>query len=242
MSVMREKESMGVITFRDKLRRVSGFDRHPLIITSIFVLAILIILILLSDSFEKGVFILLFYLYGSIPFGYIFLYLNAREEIPEDRGIIGVAKSFRLGGYRSGVPTAAGEISKALLPLVFSYVMYDLDVAITVSLVFASYIGTNFSIFLGGRGGAGATIILWSTLVLSPLTLLIDVVIFIISLRISRNTYFSSMLFFLLLPLLIALIERSPELTLFGIGVAAVFITRFSRERDEMKNLRMDHS
>ena len=216
---------------------MSGYDRHSLLLTAIFVLSVLVIMILLVGTVLESALIIALYLYGSIPFGYIFLYLN-RGGIPEDRGIIGVAKSFRLGGYRSGIPTAMGEISKAIIPLAISFFYYDLEMGITVSLVFSTYIGTNFSAFLGGKGGAGATIILWSTLVLSPISILANALLFIVSVRLTKDSYISTMHFFIQLPILFAIITRSPELTLFGIGVAMVFITRFSRERDEMKNLR----
>jgi glycerol-3-phosphate acyltransferase PlsY len=222
---------------REKVRRLSGFDRHPILLTGTFVILALSMMIVIGGTPLLGGAIISLYIFGSIPFGYIFLYLNAREDIPEDRGIIGVAKSFRLGGYRSGVPTVAGEISKAILPLLISYLVFDLDLTITVLLVLSTYIGTNFSLFLRGRGGSGVTIILWSTLVLSPLTILAETILLLISIRLTRDSYLSTIHVFLQLPILLAILERSLELTLFGIVVAMIFITRFSRERDEMKNV-----
>src|SRR6056297_3023851 len=111
------------------------------------------------------------YIYGSIPFAYIYTYLAKGEKITElGSKNVGVANTFSVAGMLPGVFTVLGEISKGIVPILVSLVFYDYALELSILFVTCSFVGTNFSIFLKFKGGMGFTIFLWSTLILSPLS------------------------------------------------------------------------
>src|SRR5512139_73266 len=98
------------------------------------------------------------YLYGSIPYGYIAAYLLKGEKLTEKgSGNAGVTNAFKVGGTIAGIIAIAGEISKAAVPLYAARCLFTDNLFVTLLCVFCSLVGTNFSIFLKGRGGKGST-------------------------------------------------------------------------------------
>src|SRR6056297_2677882 len=57
------------------------------------------------------------YLYGAIPFGFIFTWLFTGKKVYDySTRTIGVANTFTVGGKKAGYLTVIGESSKGLLP------------------------------------------------------------------------------------------------------------------------------
>ena len=116
---------------------------------------------------------ILSYIYGSIPFALVFTYLFTKKNLlNEGTGNVGVINSFRTGGNFAGILTVMAEISKAFIPVSFSYFLFDYELWISLTFLLLTLLGTNFSIFLKFRGGHGTTMTFYSTLVLSPFSAL----------------------------------------------------------------------
>lgn len=130
-----------------------------------------------------------FYLFGGIPFAFIGTYLSKKERIDElGSKNVGVANTFSSAGPAAGIVAVVGEISKALVPIIVAYLVFNPNLAtktfigfisgnynrhIAFLFVSMSFLGTNFSPFLRFRGGMGFTITLWSLLLLAPAALVI---------------------------------------------------------------------
>jgi len=178
----------------------------------------------------------IFYFYGSIPFAFIFTYL-LKGQVIYRKGTrnVGVANTFMVAGLPAGFLTVAGEVSKAVFPLVVGNLYYSDDLVISLIFIFSAIIGTNFSVFLKGKGGMGSTILLWTLATLSPYSLLLFFAVSIFAFVATKNSYYTSIIAHLLLPAEIFLIERSTPFTIFGLSTAILFLSKYNRSRDDFK-------
>jgi glycerol-3-phosphate acyltransferase PlsY len=176
-----------------------------------------------------------FYIYGSIPYAYIAVKnTTGGSVIAEGSGNVGVANAFRVGGLAAGFITVLGEISKALLPLSISFLFFEYDMLANVLFTGAALLGTNFSIFLRRKSGLGTTCVMYSLLVLSPISLLgffgVMGLVFVIS---KKSGYASGLAGYVSLPVFLYIFNHSVELVFWGVFVAVLFALAFSAERDE---------
>jgi len=184
------------------------------------------------------------YLYGSIPFAYLFTYLFKRESLTnKGTGNIGIANAFGVGGLRAGFSAVVGEATKVILPIALSRYYYDSELIISLIFISASILGTGFSIFLRGKGGQGTTILLWALLLLSPYTLLLFSAIFVITFITIRKRYYVTLITYSLLPIEIFLIEESIYFVIFGALAALFYCLRYNPRKSDYdfynKNMRL---
>ena len=174
------------------------------------------------------------YLYGSIPFAYIFTYLFTRQKITEiGTKNVGVANTFGVAGLKAGLLTVAGEMSKAALALSLAHLLDNDGPALALIFVFAAMLGTAFSIFLKGKGGMGTTILLFTLVWLSPYSFLLFGAFFIVLYLTLKDSFYTSISGYLLLPVALFLIEGKLSFVVFGLAVAALYLSRYRRHRDD---------
>jgi len=176
------------------------------------------------------------YVYGSIPFAYIFTYIFKKVKLTEKgTGNIGVANAFGSGGLKAGFLTVVGEATKAASPIIISHFLYNGELIVTLILLTATILGTSYSIFLRGRGGQGGTILLWSLLILSPYTFLAFMAVFVVFFFILRNRYYTSIIGHAMLPLEIFLIEGDLAFVIFGAVMAVFYSVRYKPQTSDYK-------
>ncbi|HSV42383.1 MAG TPA: glycerol-3-phosphate acyltransferase [Methanomassiliicoccales archaeon] len=174
------------------------------------------------------------YLYGSIPFGYIITkYWTGKDITKEGSTSAGMANSYNVGGMVPAMITASGEISKALVPLAITFFYYDLDLRISCFLLVGTYLGTNFSIFLGGNGGMGTTMMLWSLLILSPFSLIAIIIFMVLSMKLVKDTYHMALLNYAVGPFLVLIIDGRVELVAFVTFAAVIYLMKLKRDMDD---------
>jgi acyl-phosphate glycerol 3-phosphate acyltransferase len=172
---------------------------------------------------------------GSIPFAHIFTYIYpGKAKFSKGTVFFGVSNSFRIGGHRAGLPTLFMEIFKGILPFLISFLFFNYDLTTTLLFVFASLFGTNFSVFLKFVGGMGTTILMWSILLLSPITLVIWMIIFYVVAKALYDSYYGALINYAILPLLLFLVEGSVEMVFFAIAVSIIFFLKYDRSKDEI--------
>jgi acyl phosphate:glycerol-3-phosphate acyltransferase len=227
---MAEKGSNRSITSRFVLTT-------PMKIAIILVTLALLFMTATSDGQRYGP--ILFYVYGSLPFAYIFTYLKTGKRIYEENSTnVGVANSYNTAGMLVGTLTVIGEISKGLLPLLMSYLLFGYSLEVTAYLLIGSLLGTNFSIFLKLKGGMGTTMMLWSFLFISPLLLLAILVLMVVCLKFMKKTYHVAPFVYAMAPILALTIDGRLTVVLLALYVAALYIIKF---RPEMDDFRYDH-
>jgi len=126
-----------------------------------------------------GIFIALFgYLLGSVPTGLILAKLFSKVD-PRKIGSknIGATNIFRTAGKSLGILTLAGDLLKGAIPVVIAIQWGESDLWIAISGL-TPFLGHIFPIFLGFKGGKGVATALGVYLVISPVAVLIEFLIF----------------------------------------------------------------
>ena len=126
-----------------------------------------------------GIFIALFgYLLGSIPTGLILAKLFSKVD-PRKLGSknIGATNIFRTAGKALGIFTLIGDLLKGAIPVWIAIHWGESDLWIAASGL-TPFLGHVFPIFLGFKGGKGVATALGVYLVISPIAVLIEFIIF----------------------------------------------------------------
>jgi glycerol-3-phosphate acyltransferase PlsY len=126
-----------------------------------------------------GIFIALFgYLLGSLPTGLILAKLFSKVD-PRKKGSknIGATNIFRTAGKALGVLTLVGDLLKGAIPVWVAVQWGESDLWIAASGL-TPLLGHVFPIFLGFKGGKGVATALGVYLVISPIAVLIEFIIF----------------------------------------------------------------
>jgi glycerol-3-phosphate acyltransferase PlsY len=126
-----------------------------------------------------GIFVALFgYLLGSVPFGLILARIFSRID-PRQEGSknIGAANIFRTAGKTLGVLTLIADGLKGMTPIWIA-AQLNLDAPWIALSGLAPFLGHIFPIFLGFRGGKGVASALGVYLVLSPIAVVIEFLLF----------------------------------------------------------------
>jgi glycerol-3-phosphate acyltransferase PlsY len=98
--------------------------------------------------------ILIAYLFGSIPVGYLVARLYGVDVTLSGSGRIGGTNVLRSAGGTAAGLTVLGDVLKGMIPIFFIEIAFPpLVVALAMA---AAVIGHNYSIFLKFRGGVGA--------------------------------------------------------------------------------------
>jgi len=128
--------------------------------------------------------ILLAYLIGSVPFGYIFTRQIAGINIREyGSGNIGSTNVRRVAGTKAALFTQFCDMLKGLLPVATvmflqsrSIYMFDSYIIYVVGL--ASILGHNFSLFMKFKGGKGVNTTLGASVLLAPVSVFASVMVY----------------------------------------------------------------
>jgi len=166
------------------------------------------------------------YLLGSIPFGYIMTMFFKKVDIRRHgSGNIGATNVLRLMGWRVALPVLLLDAAKGAGAVLIARCFSDL---ITVQLIaaIAVLVGHSFPVFLGFRGGKGAATSIGVLIPLAgwitPLLLLfVGAVI-----GITRYVSLGSILGALILPLMFYLFGYDPVFIWFGAAMAALVVVR----------------
>jgi len=134
-----------------------------------------------------GIFIVLFgYLLGSVPTGLILTKLFSKVD-PRKIGSknIGATNIFRTAGESLGILTLIGDVLKGMIPTVIAMYLvlgdqWGLSYHTWIAIAGLSpFLGHVFSIFLGFKGGKGVATALGVYLPISPISVLIECLVFL---------------------------------------------------------------
>jgi len=133
-----------------------------------------------------GIFIALFgYLLGSVPVGLVLAKLFSKVD-PRKMGSqnIGATNIFRTVGKALGILTLIGDVLKGAIPI-WVAIQWNLtdqwglssDLWIAIAGV-SPFLGHVFPLFLGFKGGKGVATALGVYLIISPIAVLIELILF----------------------------------------------------------------
>jgi glycerol-3-phosphate acyltransferase PlsY len=176
--------------------------------------------------------ILLSYLLGSIPCGYIVGHLMRGVDIRTvGDGNMGAANVFREIGAGAGIAVGLADAAKGMLAIIIAMA---LNVSMVVLLIagLAAVVGHNWPIFAGFRGGRGESTAIGVLLALMPKAMLIQLAVATIPLFGTRNVVLASAFLFIPLPLVVWLLGLPGLLIGYSIALPGVVgVTHFLRTR-----------
>ena len=126
-----------------------------------------------------GLFIALFgYLLGSVPTGFLLAKFFSKVD-PRKMGSknIGATNIFRTAGKGLGILTLVGDVLKGMIPIGIAIQLSISDLWLAV-VGLSTFLGHIFPIFLGFRGGKGVATALGVYLVISPIAVLMEFLLF----------------------------------------------------------------
>lgn len=133
--------------------------------------------------------VLIAYLFGAIPVGYLVAYMYGVDVTASGSGRTGGTNVLRAAGPTAAGLTVAGDVFKGLIPVYFIAILGDpLTTALSAS---ATVLGHNYSVFLRFRGGVGAGT---ATGALGGLSIPIGVIIAALGIGALALTRYASML------------------------------------------------
>ncbi|HOL18089.1 MAG TPA: glycerol-3-phosphate 1-O-acyltransferase PlsY [Bacillota bacterium] len=166
------------------------------------------------------------YLLGAVPFGYILTKVIKKVDIRRyGSGNIGATNVLRLLGWRVALPVFLLDAAKGAGAVFIARAFGGQD-SVQLAAALAALIGHSFPVFLGFRGGKGAATGLGALLPLggwvTPILLLIAGTV----IAVTRYVSLGSILGALSLPLLFYLFGFGPYYIYFGAAMALLVILR----------------
>ncbi len=160
----------------------------------------------MPDLLWYVLFLVVGYLAGSIPSGWLIARLFHRTDIREHgSGRTGSTNVWRTFGIASGVAVFIGDTLKVVLPLVAIRLAFSDSPAGEAVTAFAAIIGHNWPLFIGFRGGRGIVPGAAGLLFMLPLVIAVLWAVFLPILVISRYVSLASLATVAAAPILVAI-------------------------------------
>ena len=169
------------------------------------------------------------YLIAATPTGVVLARLMGGEDVRQKgSGNIGATNVYRVAGKLAGVLTLLGDTLKGFLPLLAFKTWLEptptqLGIASAVAII-----GHCYPVYLKFKGGKGVATALGIFLVLSPKAVFFALLVFILTVAITRYISLGSVLAALSAPLLILLLNHPQPIFLATLFIAALVIWRHS--------------
>lgn len=128
----------------------------------------------------KFIFVVIAYLLGSIPFGYLFVkyVFTSGEDVREiGSGGIGATNVTRRAGVKGGLLTYVFDVAKGVAAVMLMRLIANDDYLWIGAAAIAAIVGHIFPIFLGFRGGKGVATGVGVYLALAPYSVLTTLVL-----------------------------------------------------------------
>ena len=167
------------------------------------------------------------YLIGAIPTGVILTRLAGGEDIRNaGSGNIGATNVYRVAGRKLGVITLIGDCLKGAVPTLLAQQTFHFPETGVALVALAAFIGHCYPVYLGFKGGKGVATALGIFLVLSPLSVLCVLFVFVLILWQWRYISLASISSAASIPPLVLLFERSFPLFVATLLIAGIVIWR----------------
>jgi len=173
------------------------------------------------------------YLLGSIPVGLVLSKMKGRDPRTTGSGNIGATNVMRTAGKTLGIITLLGDVAKGFLP-VWLAARYGQPTLVVAMVGIAAFIGHIFPLYLRFKGGKGVATAVGVFLAVSPLSVLIVVVLFVVLLIIFRYVSLGSLAGTALTPIVLYLLKVSPHFITMAV-IMVVLI--FWKHRENIKRL-----
>lgn len=182
--------------------------------------------------------ILISFLLGSIPTGYLLIKKTHGIDIrTQGSGNIGSTNVKRVAGKKISILTQIGDILKGLIPVIIAIIISNLveipissDLFISLVALFA-ILGHDYTPFLGFNGGKGVNTTLGAFFLLSPVGILSGVAVYFLLRYVTKIVSIRSIALSVTIPVITYLMNCSTTVVLFT-SIACVLL--IIRHRDNI--------
>ena len=173
---------------------------------------------------------LMSYLFGSIPFGYLFTKILLKKDIRNiGSGNIGATNVLRTGNKSLGYLTLILDIAKAVVPVI--YIKFNYPDLVFISALCA-FLGHLFPIWLKFKGGKGVATFVGILISINIYYALVFGIVWTLTFLISRYSSLSSLFASISIPIYLLIINQS-NIIFFIIMFVLIFYTH----RENIKRL-----
>lgn len=174
----------------------------------------------------KVLFVVLSYLLGAIPTGYLAYRLSERKDIRE-RGSrnTGATNVMRLKGWKLAVPVVVIDVLKGFLPAFLALRLFE-DPRLALVASFLAVAGHCYPVYIRFRGGKGVATTVGAAAAVSLVPLLVCAAVFLVVVGLTRYVSLGSILAVTALPGLALILGEGTETALWGLAIAALIVFR----------------
>jgi acyl phosphate:glycerol-3-phosphate acyltransferase len=158
-------------------------------------------------------FVIVSYLLGSIPFGYIFTKRATGKNIRNHgSGNIGSTNVKRIAGKKVSIQTQVFDILKGFLPvftvlLLNYYKIYNFPEFMPYAVGIASIVGHDYSVFLKFNGGKGINTTIGASVVFAPIQVFVGIMSYYLVKHISKYVSLGSLVLIVVITILDAILN-----------------------------------
>ena len=173
------------------------------------------------------------YMLGSIPIAWLVTKFATGRNLEElGSGNVGVMNTALSVHRWAGLLVFISELSKGALAVFLPRSWNGDDVAVGLTAL-AAFVGTRYSIWLRGRGGRGNSAAAASLALISPLTLVIMLALYLLGRWWTRSNFIAMRIALFSLPPIFGLVTRSWWWALVGACFSLVFLSTHRPESDD---------
>ncbi len=173
------------------------------------------------------VFCVFAFLSGSIPWGYIIGRAKGIDLRKAGSGNIGATNVMRVIGKKEALVTLLLDMLKGFIPVfILRLLPYGENLILFTTVGILAIIGHCFTPFLKFKGGKGVATSLGVILASMPLAGMITVLLWIITVKISRISSLGALVSFSLLPLIVYFLSYQEEFLIFSFLITVLVYSR----------------
>jgi acyl phosphate:glycerol-3-phosphate acyltransferase len=190
--------------------------------------------------------LLVAYLLGSIPFGYLIVKMASGKDVrASGSGATGATNVMRTAGKQAGLMTFALDIAKGFVAVLVARWLTGVGMWetnwVVAGAAFLAIVGHIFPVWLGFKAGKGVATGVGVFLAIAPLAVVCALVVFALILKATRYVSLGSIIASaLMLPLILlwnGLVFPSPHLTQMLAAVGAIVALIVVKHTDNIRRL-----
>jgi len=180
---------------------------------------------LVASPFAPWEFLLLGYLLGSIPFGYLLVRATGGGDIRKvGSGNIGATNVARTSGWAVGVATLVLDAAKGFLAVWLTEHFSGANIRFMMYAGLAAILGHVFPVWLKFAGGKGVATALGVFCLLFPKAILVSLAVFIVVVVVTRYVSLGSILGAIAFPIAAYFLEHPDRIPLLLTSVITLLV------------------
>jgi glycerol-3-phosphate acyltransferase PlsY len=181
--------------------------------------------------------ILIAYLLGAIPFGYLLTKFTTGKDVrSEGSGNIGATNVLRAAGRGAAMATLVLDMAKGFAAVWIAGMLTDQSPGWMADAALAVMVGHAFPIFLGFKGGKAVATFVGAFLYLTPVPMLAALIVFVITVAVTGYISAGSILAAATFPLGVWLIlHPTPNELIAAVIAAGIVVYRHKENIERMR-------